>query len=1540
MRGGYATLYTRRVFEVADPAKLRRLLLRVDYDDGFAAYLNGQEVARANLGAEGSEVGPGEFASGRHEAGVPAEFDLGLAGERLVAGKNVIAVEVHNDDLNSSDVSLIVELEGRAPPPAAAGAVRLLINEASAGRNGAGAFVEIYNAGSGDMNLEGHWLTDDGSNLKKLRISGPAVLRPQAFHVVDGKDFDSKFKLSGPEVFLALAEPGGTAVLDAVRLRSRRSAQDGKAKEKDKTAAARSTGPKAKDASKEATKKKKEDADDDAREPALAAPRGRFPDGSADWAFLDAPTPSKPNQARIARDVVINEILYHSISGSEDDEFVELHNKGKEPATLSGYRLRGAVQFDFPQGTVIAPGGFVVAAKNPKSLAAKYGLAAAGVLGPYEGSLSGRGEEIVLRDPAGNAADRVVYADRDPWPHWADGLGSSLELIDPELDNSLPQSWAASDSSSQAKWEGFTYRKKHRVFEGRNFSELQFMLLQQGECLIDDVRVSGAVADTFEKGANDWTALGTHERSGLSQGDAASGKSCYRIVADGRGNARTNYVSRAIPGGLSPSMTYTITFRAKWVRGSPMLLTRTPGQGIALAHRLFVPSKIGTPGAVNSTRKSNAPPSLGTPSQTPIAPAANEPVTMAVRISARTAVRTASIHYRSGDADADATAPLRDDGADPDLTAGDGVFTGRIPGQGSGKVSFYLSAADEAGAEGFFPVGAPRRMALYGVGILPSKKFPTYTLLVTDAQWEALQQRPRMSNRLLDATLVDGTSRIFYNVGLRRRGSPFTRSTRNWRVVFGDESVDGRTTLTLDGQGGDGTRLNERLTHWLADQLATPNARQQYVHFRLLGHEEGVYEDVEKIDKNYIERWFTMPFEESEAVAAAAAGDAAKRAAAERATRRKRAAEARLHKIDDYWELSTQGEQAYREAQFTAVSADPEDYRWNFPPRGDSVDLTALVKLVQLLDPKATPDKAFDERCGKALDADEWLRVLAARAMADDWDTIGRTRGKNALLYLAPEDGRWRLLPWDCDLAWQQNPRSPLFTGKFPGVERLLNRPIHRRKYLGYLYYLAARSLEPESFGSLLGDLHARTGAETRQYANFASARRTYVLSQMPRQTFQVADSRRVERSSAHDILRAGGLAPPSVLRIRLNGREGSLRLVGEDRWIAELPLGPDGGDFQLEGLDFGGNVVGTVAVKVRARPQAAPLPPVSEIVSIARAPTLLSEPPDSLEADAPADSGASPASKNATAPSGAADSATQKSRATGAAAEARRTGDDPSTIEIVAKRLAESGREIRGENAGDSPGAANGTASPDASEAAGRHEAESEGALGDVDEGGRLEPSSRADLRSEAQPVGPAGAPGSSQVGGGPAGGSTGWWRIVAVGALALGALQIGLVVISRKLQRPVGKRRARAASTVVVPPPDARQEPAAPAPQHETAEPEARKGAAPASAADALRQVASRDYSTAEAALRRLSTASEKDVPAIIAALEDIRPTPFFKIRRGPSGLSAAPCEGPSRIQVRHVATLLLELILGKPPGVERPGPREWASWWKDPRRSPGRS
>lgn len=66
--------------------------------------------------------------------------------------------------------------------------------------------------------------------------------------------------------------------------------------------------------------------------------------------------------------VVINEILYNAPDELERLECIELHNVSSNEVDLTGWELDDEVKFKFPDKTVIAPGQFLVVAKDQELL--------------------------------------------------------------------------------------------------------------------------------------------------------------------------------------------------------------------------------------------------------------------------------------------------------------------------------------------------------------------------------------------------------------------------------------------------------------------------------------------------------------------------------------------------------------------------------------------------------------------------------------------------------------------------------------------------------------------------------------------------------------------------------------------------------------------------------------------------------------------------------------------------------------------------------------------------------------------------------------------------------------------------------------------------------------------------------------------------------------------------------------------------------------------------------------------------------------------
>ncbi|MEE8451472.1 MAG: alkaline phosphatase, partial [Thermoguttaceae bacterium] len=107
----YTTTYFRHSFEVTGAADYSDLDLGVMRDDGAIVYLNGQEVARSNMPTD--PISYATFASATvGGADETTFFSFALDPALLVEGTNVLAVELHQANLTSSDLGFDLELTG------------------------------------------------------------------------------------------------------------------------------------------------------------------------------------------------------------------------------------------------------------------------------------------------------------------------------------------------------------------------------------------------------------------------------------------------------------------------------------------------------------------------------------------------------------------------------------------------------------------------------------------------------------------------------------------------------------------------------------------------------------------------------------------------------------------------------------------------------------------------------------------------------------------------------------------------------------------------------------------------------------------------------------------------------------------------------------------------------------------------------------------------------------------------------------------------------------------------------------------------------------------------------------------------------------------------------------------------------------------------------------------------------------------------------------------------------------------------------------
>ncbi|HUR47069.1 MAG TPA: lamin tail domain-containing protein, partial [Candidatus Saccharimonadales bacterium] len=167
--------------------------------------------------------------------------------------------------------------------------------------------------------------------------------------------------------------------------------------------------------------------------------------------------------------IVISEIMFQppplGTNDNSRDEYIELQNVSPNPVPLfqatvptETWRLRGAVDFDFPTNITLLPGANLLLVHfDPVSDAASLtafrntyrvspGLL---ILGPYSGMLGNTGERIELYKPdvpvAGQTpfilVEAISYRSAAPWPAGAAGTGSSLQRLVASAYGNDPTNW-------------------------------------------------------------------------------------------------------------------------------------------------------------------------------------------------------------------------------------------------------------------------------------------------------------------------------------------------------------------------------------------------------------------------------------------------------------------------------------------------------------------------------------------------------------------------------------------------------------------------------------------------------------------------------------------------------------------------------------------------------------------------------------------------------------------------------------------------------------------------------------------------------------------------------------------------------------------------------------------------------------------------------------------------------------------------------------------------------------------------------------------
>ena len=384
------SVYLRIEFNLNDPAAYNRLELRMKFDDGFVAFLNGAMLASASSPAS---LQWNSAATASHEAN-PAAFTLYDVTDKqanLRAGRNVLAIQGLNESLSSSDMIIVPELYGGkvVVPTTLEPKINFGTIEANpASGNQDEEFIQLLNPNSIAVDISDWRLTGGVEHTfpggTVLPPNGAIYVSPNvaAFRArtVSPKGGEGRLVQGGYKKHLS--NLGETLVLT--------------------------------DAS----------------------------GGTNNTTIY----PAQPSDAQ--RYLAVSEFMYHP-SGDGLAEFIELLNiNSSVTLDLKGVRFTQGVEFDFTGGAVtsLPPGARVLVVRDLAAFNAVYGTnrPVAGVF-TNGTALSNSGELIKLEDADNGTIREFAYADQAPWPTNTDA-GYSLVLIAPETnpDHALAVNWRAS----------------------------------------------------------------------------------------------------------------------------------------------------------------------------------------------------------------------------------------------------------------------------------------------------------------------------------------------------------------------------------------------------------------------------------------------------------------------------------------------------------------------------------------------------------------------------------------------------------------------------------------------------------------------------------------------------------------------------------------------------------------------------------------------------------------------------------------------------------------------------------------------------------------------------------------------------------------------------------------------------------------------------------------------------------------------------------------------------------------------------------------
>ena len=857
-----------------------------------------------------------------------------------------------------------------------------------------------------------------------------------------------------------------------------------------------------------------------------------------------------------------------------DEQWIEIYNKSDEKVNLSGWELSNAVSFTFPHNTTIDPGAHLVISNDANSLKLKF--PDSNVIGNFSGNLSNDSEQIALLDQKGNPVDEVRYFDDKPWPRHADGGGSSLELRDPESDNSAPEAWADSSNSAQSEWIEYSYIMTAEVPTYTpsigNFHELRLGLLDAGEVLIDDVSViedpGGTNRELMQNGsfntedAKYWRRIGTHQLSEVVETEESP---ALKIVA----SARMNYLNNLLESNLKSNGSrvavkagtdYQISFRAKWLKGSPQLRFELYYNRLAKTVILKQPTKHGTPGEENSTRSTNIGPTFRDVTHYPAVPEPDQAITVSGRTEDPDGVSSVLLHY-ANDGGSFQTTPV--------IISEDGSWNIQIPGQKSGrKIHFYIEANDGESTS-FYPKNGPNSRAMIQVNDnRSSETIQNFRVIMTNRDSSTMHNSYEiLSNHRYGCTIITNENKIHYDCGVRLRGSMFSRNSSD------STGINYKFPADKPFRGIHGTVTTRRR-----------NVRE-IIAKHMVNHAGGIHDNYNDIVQliHTTQRGtarlsmarFGKPYLEGLPGGEGTKGTIFKMEGI-RVFQSTQGGNPESPKLPfpigwvSNFDLANQGD-------------DKEIYRHNMRinsrlPEDQYDEIIAMCKAFSLR------GQELEDEIKNVINVDMWMRQFAIMSLLGIGDTYSQGNPHNLNFYVRPSDGKVEPMPWDWDFLFSQSSSAGLWGGR--NFAKIPARPVYGRIFHGHLVDIIESTFNTEYMNYWLSHYGSLAREGYTGLSNNIRSRSNYVLSRIPKQIpFSISSGPGNNLTVNGATAEISGNGWVDVSKVFIEGADLPLPInwTDADSWQVSVPLQPGENTINLIAFNRRGTEVGNDTVIIES---------------------------------------------------------------------------------------------------------------------------------------------------------------------------------------------------------------------------------------------------------------------------------------------------------------------------------------------------------------------